>query len=170
MPNERILIAEDSPTQAEGLRLILESEGYVAEVVGDGRQALERATEGGWDLVLADVTMPKLDGYALCRALREQPATSELPLIMLSALDDPSALAEGLGAGVDGWLRKPVEIDELLGGLRAVLGRCQRRAQLGEERRAELRALAEQIERSLEGDGDDALALVRELKARLDAP
>lgn len=164
MQSERILIAEDSPTQAEGLRLILESEGYEAEVVGDGQAALERAREGGWDLLLADVTMPGLDGYALCRALRERAATRELPVVMLSALDDPSALAEGLEAGVDGWLRKPVEIDELLRGLRGVLERRRQRV----ERDADLLRLAEQIERSLEGTGDDAAALVRELKTRLE--
>ena len=163
MPSERILIAEDSPTQAEGLRLILESEGYEAEVVGDGKQALERAIEGDWHLVMADVTMPELDGYALCRALREHPATTDLPVIMLSALDDPSALAAGLEAGVDGWLRKPVEIDELLGGLRAVLD-CHRRRI---DREAQLSELVERIEQSLEGAGDDALALVRELRDRL---
>lgn len=163
MPSERILIAEDSPTQAEGLRLILESEGYEAVVVGDGRKALERATEGDWDLLLADVTMPELDGFSLCRALRERDDTSELPVIMLSALDDPSALAQGLEAGVDGWLRKPVEIDELLRGMRAVLDRRARRL----EREAELLRLADQIERSLEGTGRDAPALVRELKTRL---
>lgn len=161
--SERILIAEDSPTQAEGLRLILESEGYETEVVVDGRQALERARADSFALVLADVTMPELDGYALCRALREGADTRELPIVMLSALDDPSALAAGLEAGVDGWLRKPVEIDELLGGIRAVLDR--RRARV--ERDRALLALVTDAERAL-AEGADAAGALAELRARLE--
>jgi DNA-binding response OmpR family regulator len=149
MPSERILIAEDSPTQAEALKLILESEGYAAEVVGDGHAALEQARSGRFDLVLADVTMPGLDGYALCRAVRAEPTVAELPVVMLSALDEPSALSEGFRAGADGWVRKPVDVDELIEGLSSVLSR---RA----ARRARRAGWAERLQRTL-----DALEDVR---------
>ena len=167
MASERILIAEDSPTQAEALKLILEGEGWTADVVDNGHVALERAASGAGDLVLADVTMPELDGYALCRAIRAEPGIAELPVVMLSALDDPAALAEGLAAGADGWVRKPVEVDELLAGLGRLLERQR-------ARRARRRGWAERLQRSLEALDDvrsthaaalDELAgLVRELR------
>ena len=125
--SDTILIAEDSPTQAEALRLILESEGFHAVVVEHGQAALEAALASPPDAVLADVTMPELDGISLCRALRADPRTAELPFVILTGLDDPP-LGEGLVAGVDGWLRKPVDMGELIEGLRAVIARHRRRA------------------------------------------
>lgn len=162
MPIEtlRILVAEDSPTQAEGLKLLLESEGYEVVIVPDGHAALACARGEGFDLVLTDVTMPGLDGYSLCRALRAEVATSDLPIVVLTGLDDPSAVARGLEAGIDGWLRKPVEIDDLIGGVRGVLARSARRrardrelAEVTDAMRAmsepRLAALVERLERLL---------------------
>lgn len=130
MASETILVAEDSPTQAEALRLILESEGWRVVVVGHGKAALDAALAEPPDAVLADVTMPELDGISLCRALRADPRTEDLPLVILTGLDDPP-LGEGLVAGVDGWLRKPVDMEELIEGLRAVIARHQRRRRRG---------------------------------------
>jgi DNA-binding response OmpR family regulator len=153
----RILVAEDSPTQAEGLRLILESEGFEVVVVVDGHAALATARSEPLDLVLSDVTMPGLDGYALCQALREDSATAELPLVVLTGLDDPSAAARGLEVGIDGWLRKPVDIDALLGAVRGVLARAARRR----DHDRELREVAD----ALKALSDPRL---EELLARLD--
>lgn len=168
MPSELILIVEDSPTQAEALKLILESEGYEAEVARDGHEALERLAERPAELVLADVTMPRMDGYALCRALRDEPTTADVPVVMLSGSDDPGAMAQGMRAGVDGWLRKPVDVEELVEGMRSLLGRRAARR----ERHASVIARLERAVQALEparAAHREALTLLDEVLADLHA-
>ena len=81
----KILIAEDDPSLRENLQWMLELEGYAVSVACDGRQALTIALQEKHDLVLTDVMMPHLDGYGLIQALRSQPGTATVPIVMLTA-------------------------------------------------------------------------------------
>jgi DNA-binding response OmpR family regulator len=110
--NGKILIAEDSPTQAESIKLILVSAGYMVEVARDGQEGLQRFQSSKPDLVLSDVLMPNMTGYEFCRELKRlSPST---PVILLTQLNDLSDLIEGLRAGADNYLLKPCQKDHLL--------------------------------------------------------
>lgn len=139
----RILVAEDSPTQAEALKVILECEGWAVEVSPDGRHALERLRAEPFDLVLADATMPHMDGFALCRAMRADPRTGSLPFALLTGAGDADALLRALRAGVDEWFGKPLDVDVLLEGVRALVDRCA-------ERRATARLALDLVDRVAE--------------------
>ena len=83
-----IVIAEDSLTQAERLRYFLEKNGFVVRSARNGRQALEMVAERCPRLVVSDIVMPEVDGYELCRRLRQYPETADLPVILLTALSE----------------------------------------------------------------------------------
>lgn len=112
--NVRILVAEDSPTQAEQLRYLLESSGYQVTVAANGREALAIARAQKPAVILSDVLMPELDGYAFCRELKSDPALSETPVILVTALSSPQDVMMGLDCGTDYFIRKPYEEDSLL--------------------------------------------------------
>lgn len=126
----RILVAEDSPTQAEALKVILESEGFSVAVSPDGRHALEQLRAARFDVVLADATMPHLDGFELCRAVRAEPATRGVAFALLTGKDDAEALLSALRAGADEWFAKPLDVEALLDGVRALHERCARRREV----------------------------------------
>src|ERR1700722_5027426 len=92
----RILVVEDSPTQAEELRLILEEADFTVEVARDGRLALQRLGEEAFDLVLSDVLMPEFSGYDLCRRIKTDPGTKPIPVVLLTFLTDPMDVLRGL--------------------------------------------------------------------------
>ncbi len=123
--SEVVLLVEDDPDLRDWLRAVLSARYSVLEAE-DGARALELATEQVPDLVLTDAMMPVMDGLALCKALRETPATSHLPVVMLSARAATDRRVEGLGHGADAYLRKPVHPDELLLQVRNLLDACAR--------------------------------------------
>lgn len=104
-----ILIAEDSPTQAEQLCFLLEARGYRFTVATNGRQALARMAERPPSLVLSDVVMPEMDGYALCKAIKHDERFSRIPVVLLTSLSDPADVVKGLEAGADSFIFKPYE-------------------------------------------------------------
>ena len=116
----RILVVEDS-RQADALRLTLEEQGYDVEVVSDGRAGLETARASEFDLVISDVVMPELSGFEMCRALREDPGTAMLPVILVTTLDDPAQILEGLQAGADNYLTKPYQPEQIVARVQKVL-------------------------------------------------
>ncbi len=107
-------MVEDSPTQAERLRLLLEGEGYQVEVAGNGRKGLERVQAGRPDLVISDVVMPEMDGYELCRAVKSRERTKRISFVMLTDRRAPSDILRGLEAGADNFITKPFEDEYLL--------------------------------------------------------
>jgi signal transduction histidine kinase/DNA-binding response OmpR family regulator len=113
-PRYEILVAEDSATQAEQLAGLLEANGYGVRVAPDGMAALEAIRELKPTLVVSDVVMPRMDGYALCRAIKADPATGDIPVILVTTLVDPGDLIRGLDAGADNFIRKPYEARYLL--------------------------------------------------------
>ena len=113
-PTMRILVAEDSPTQAQQLRYILEQHGYQVTLATNGRLALEAAKQSRPALIISDVMMPEMDGYQLCTAVKGDPALSDVPLILVTTLSDPHDVIRGLECRADNFILKPYEADNLL--------------------------------------------------------
>ena len=115
-----VLIVEDDRNIAELLQMYLEKEGYAVTVAQDGGQGLSKFRAIRPDLVLLDVMMPVMDGWAVCRAIREESAT---PVIMLTAKSETDDKVQGLKAGADDYITKPFEMKEVLARIEAVLRR-----------------------------------------------
>ncbi len=104
-----ILIVEDSPTQAKLLRFILEENGYNIDSAANGVNALERVRRKRPHLVITDIVMPEMDGFALCKTLKSDPKLKSIPVMLLTSLSDPQDVIKGLQAGADNFLTKPYE-------------------------------------------------------------
>ena len=116
-----IVIAEDSLTQAERLRYFLEKNGFVVRSARNGRQALEMVAERCPRLVVSDIVMPEVDGYELCRRLRQYPETADLPVILLTALSESTDVISGLASGATDFLGKPYNEQSLVARIRRAL-------------------------------------------------
>jgi PAS domain S-box-containing protein len=138
LAGSRILVADDNSDMREYIRRLLA--GYDVEVAEDGAAALRLARAHRPDLVITDIMMPGIDGLALMRALRADPASSHVPVILLSARAGEEARIEGLEAGADEYLVKPFSARELLASVRAQL-------RLAESRRLSRKALFASEER-----------------------
>jgi len=123
---ERILIIEDETPMRTGLADVLQSEGYRVLTAADGEQGLRRAIDEKPDLILLDIMMPRLDGFAVCAELRR--LSDPVPVLMLTAKGQVEDRVTGLDAGADDYLVKPFSTDELLARVRALLRRMQRKA------------------------------------------
>lgn len=121
MKKFRILVVEDDARLATTLERVLAAEGHEVERVGDGLEALKRAREQPFDLVVLDLMLPSLDGVGVCRRLR---ATAQVPVLMLTALGGTDERVRGLDAGADDYLVKPFAYEELLARVRALLRRA----------------------------------------------
>ncbi|MCS0636877.1 SpoIIE family protein phosphatase [Streptomyces sp. LP05-1] len=115
----RVLIADDNADMRDYLARILRGAGYLVSAVEDGRAALDAARADAPDLVVSDVMMPRLDGLALVAALRGEPRTASVPVLLLSARAGQESSIEGLQAGADDYLVKPFAAAELLARVRA---------------------------------------------------
>jgi two-component system OmpR family response regulator len=121
MQGMRLLIVEDEPRMALLLRRGLIDEGYAADVVGAGADCLASATSVQYDLVLLDLLLPDLDGFEVCRRLRQQNCWA--PVLMLTARDSVTDRVRGLDAGADDYLVKPFSFAELCARVRALIRR-----------------------------------------------
>src|SRR5471030_1692851 len=114
-PDEiEILIVEDSPTQAERLRRLIQSLHYNARVAANGQLALAAIRERKPHLVLSDIVMPEMNGYELCRAIKSDPTLRDIPVILVTSLNDPKDIIRGIECGADNFIRKPYAEDYLL--------------------------------------------------------
>jgi len=120
VPTARILLVEDDPKVARMVRLYLESARYEAVWVTDGREAVALAETEPFDLVVLDLMLPGLDGYGVCRRLRE---VSRVPIIMVTARTTEDDRVRGLDLGADDYVAKPFSPRELVARIRAVLRR-----------------------------------------------
>ena len=109
-----ILIVEDSPTQREQLRFLLEEQGFAVRAAGDGRKALAEIEARRPELVISDIVMPELDGHGLCRAIKEDERLWEIPVILLTTLSDREDILRGLEARADCYCTKPYDEEHLL--------------------------------------------------------
>lgn len=119
---EKILVVEDETTLQETLVYNLQRQGYEATAVGDGRSALETARKIKPDLVLLDIMLPGIDGFEVCRILRQEMTT---PVLMLTARDDEIDRVVGLEVGADDYMTKPFSMRELLARVKAMLRRVR---------------------------------------------
>ena len=115
-----LLIVDDNASARETVIAMLESENYQIEQSKDGYQALQTLQHVKPDLILLDVMMPGLDGFETCRRIRATPELAEVPIIMLTALDDRASLLQGIEAGADDFLTKPVDRYELIARVRTI--------------------------------------------------
>ncbi|MEP7032440.1 MAG: response regulator transcription factor [Actinomycetota bacterium] len=124
MPAERdlILVVEDEAPLAETVRYNLEREGYAVTVAADGRRALERFAAEGPTLVILDLMLPELSGLDVCRAIR---ASSDVPIIMVTAKDSEADKVTGLELGADDYVTKPFSVRELVSRVGANLRRAR---------------------------------------------
>lgn len=117
----RILIVEDEKHLAEGLRFNLEADGYDAMIVRDGAEALDVMKTEKFDAVVLDVMMPRVDGFTVARKMRE--AEDFTPILMLTALGNPSDVLRGFESGADDYLPKPFDLSVFLARLNGLLRR-----------------------------------------------
>ncbi|MEX2245094.1 MAG: response regulator transcription factor [Dehalococcoidia bacterium] len=118
----RVLVADDDPGVIKLIPAVLRLAGYTPVTCGDGETALRLFEEADPRLVIVDVRMPQLDGISVCRRIR---GVSDVPVMMLTGIDDQKDAADALEAGADDWVRKPFGVDELMARVKALLRRSQ---------------------------------------------
>ncbi|GIV57593.1 MAG: hypothetical protein KatS3mg042_0506 [Rhodothermaceae bacterium] len=116
-----ILVVEDSLTQAEQLRYALEQKGFCVTIQRDGEQALAWMQEHLPTLIISDIVMPRMNGYQLCKAVKDDPRLREIPFMLLTSLSDPADVIEGLKAGADDFVVKPFNEEFLLSRIKYLL-------------------------------------------------
>ena len=121
----RILIAEDSPTQAQRLQYILQQQGYDIAMAANGRIALELVEKFKPILIISDVNMPEIDGYELARRVKAHPDSHNIPVILVTTMSDPQDVILGLECGADTFVLKPYDEQYLLGRVRYVLANLE---------------------------------------------
>lgn len=117
----RILVIEDETKIARAIKDGLEQEYYAVDVAHDGESGLNTALNDGYDLIILDIMLPKMDGFEVCRKLRE--AADQTPILMLTAKDQDRDVVQGLNTGADDYLAKPFAFDVLLARVKALLRR-----------------------------------------------
>ncbi len=123
MTRKKILLVDDSPTALMWQRLILEQERYAIVTAADGAEGVEAARTERPDLVLLDVVMPRMDGFAACKAIREAPDTRDVPIIMVSTRSEMANVLAGYQSGCNEYVTKPIDRVELLAKVRSYLDR-----------------------------------------------
>jgi two-component system alkaline phosphatase synthesis response regulator PhoP len=131
---QTIVVIEDEPDIREVLRYNLDREGFTVISAGDGEEGLDAVRRGKPDLVLLDLLLPKLDGLEVCRRLRSDESTRDIPIIMVTAKGEEADIVVGLGVGADDYATKPFSPRELIARVRAVLRRVDKRPPEGGER------------------------------------
>lgn len=117
----RVLIVDDIPTNVRLLEARLSAEYFEVVTAASGRQALDVCAEGAVDLVLLDVMMPEMDGFEVCRRLKADRHTSHIPVLMVTALDQPSDRVRGLEVGADDFISKPIDDVQLMARVRSLV-------------------------------------------------
>ena len=120
---DKILIIEDDVAIAEIERDYLELDGFAVEIAADGNVGLERGLSGEHSLILLDLMLPGMDGFAICRALREQ---IDVPILMVTARQEDIDKIRGLGLGADDYIEKPFSPSVLVARVKAHLARYRR--------------------------------------------
>jgi putative two-component system response regulator len=143
-----VLVVEDNEILKQGLQLLLEADGFSVIAAGDGLQALEQMRVTCPDLILSDISMPKMDGYAIFEAVRANPEWVAIPFIFLTARGNRDEVFEGKKLGVEDYLVKPINRQELISSVRSRLARSQELllAQLQQAYQASLIMLSNAIE------------------------
>ena len=165
--SKRLLIVDDEPNLLRAVAACLKSEGYEVNTARSGREALLQLAEAVPDLLVSDIRMPGMDGYQLARQLRGSPRTALVPIVFLTAKDETADRIEGFRAGVDAYLTKPFEPEELIAVVHGILSRVERThsqiARLVDSTIAEDEPVTFQDEELTEAEDRVALAVARGL-------
>ncbi len=137
----RVLVVDDDPDMAVFLARLLEGEGMVADTVFGGDAAVVYVMATPPDLVLLDVLMPGVDGFEICERLKADPASAMIPIVLVTALEDPESRVRGIRAGADDFLSKPVRREELIARVKTL------RRLHATRRELEARRLAAEVQR-----------------------
>jgi adenylate cyclase len=154
----KILVVDDTPMNVKMLADVLSFKGYEVVTAAGGNEGLAKVASDKPDLVLLDVMMPDLDGYSVCRAIRDNPDTAILPVVMVTALDPGKERVKGLEAGADDFLTKPINQPELLVRVRSLL----RVKEFHDKVQAQAQELAE-WNRTLEARVADAVSQIEQV-------
>jgi two-component system, OmpR family, response regulator VanR len=119
---KKVLVVEDQTDIQEIIKAFLQDAGYTVETAGDGLEGIEKFNSGDYGLVLLDVLLPKIDGFAVCEFIRKD---SSVPIIILTALDDEQQQLKGFELMADDYITKPFSLDILLKRVQAVLRRSE---------------------------------------------
>jgi DNA-binding response OmpR family regulator len=160
MPNERVLIVEDDPASMRGLKDNFALKGYTVEIATDGEGGLDKALNLKPDLIVLDVMLPKVNGYEICRLVRQEGL--DTPIIMLTAKGRESDIILGLNLGADDYVTKPFSIHELLARANALLRR--RRQATAEVRRFGPFVLDLSARRLSRGEGEEVVLTPKEFE------
>jgi two-component system phosphate regulon response regulator PhoB/two-component system alkaline phosphatase synthesis response regulator PhoP len=123
LAGERILVVDDEPAILELVSEALKRQGFRLDTASDGDTALEKAETTLPDLILLDLMLPKLDGWEVCRRLKNQASTKRIPILMLTARRDEREVIAGLEIGADDYMKKPFSLGELVARVKALLRR-----------------------------------------------
>jgi len=124
--SKRLLVVDDEPNLLRAVAAILRDEGFEVSTARHGREALILIAQNLPDLIISDVRMPVMDGYTLARRLRAAPHSAITPIIFLTAKGETEDRIEGFRSGVDAYLTKPFEPDELVAVIRSIFERVER--------------------------------------------
>jgi DNA-binding NarL/FixJ family response regulator len=124
--SKQLLVVDDEPKLLRAVAVDLRGEGYQVTTVRNGAEALIAVAQKSPDLIISDIRMPGIDGYELARRLRRNESTALIPIVFLTAKDTTSDRIEGFRTGVDAYLTKPFEPDELLAVVASILNRVER--------------------------------------------
>jgi DNA-binding response OmpR family regulator len=120
--NKKILVVDDDEMVLMALDELLKPEGYEVQAVSSGREALKRIDEKTYDLLMLDIIMPEMDGFDLCRRIREKDEYKETPIVFLTAKSREQDKKDGLEAGANLFLSKPISPEKLLAIISDTLG------------------------------------------------
>lgn len=124
--SKRLLVVDDEPNLLRAVAACLKTAGYEVSTARSAREALVQLAEAIPDLLVSDIRMPGMDGYQLARQLRGSPRTALVPIVFLTAKDETADRVEGFRAGVDAYLTKPFEPEELIAVVNGILNRVER--------------------------------------------
>jgi len=131
--NVHILIVEDSPTQAVQLQYLLEKKHYQVTVAKDGEQALEMLKKIKPTIIISDIVMPKMNGYDLCKVIKENDRLKDIPVILLTSLSDPEDVINGLSCGANNFIVKPYDDNFLISRIKYILANMEIRKSAGSQ-------------------------------------
>jgi len=135
LPQHKIVVIEDEPDIQEVIEFNLSREGFSVVTASNGEEGVQRVVREAPDLVLLDLLLPGLDGIEVCRKLKMDPVTRQVPIIMVTAKGEESDVVLGLGVGADDYITKPFSPKELVARVRAVLRRGALKAEEGKGER-----------------------------------
>ena len=145
MKGRVILVVEDSPTQAERLRSVLEEHGMRVETARNGREGMERVLSIRPDLIISDVVMPEMDGFAFCQAVKTTESTKKIPFVLLTGQRTPMDIVRGLEKGADNFIAKPFEDEHLMARVKRIFDNLAHREKGGLEMEVAVRVGGREI-------------------------